>query len=191
MAFQFTPLREGRRLDVGFNVTRPNISIHAPPRGATPSRCRNESRGSRFQFTPLREGRHRLDGEEGSIYIFQFTPLREGRHRELIKKYYVSKFQFTPLREGRRTSYSPLHQGNLFQFTPLREGRRPHLEQLGRHIYFNSRPSARGDRLLWADLLRNRISIHAPPRGATCRFQNSREAHIFQFTPLREGRLGG
>ena len=167
------------------------ISIHAPPRGATPSRCRNESRGSRFQFTPLREGRHRLDGEEGSIYIFQFTPLREGRHRELIKKYYVSKFQFTPLREGRR----------------------PHLEQLGRHIYFNSRPSARGDRLLWADLLRNRISIHAPPRGATmrallrsgvqnisihapprgatCRFQNSREAHIFQFTPLREGRLGG
>ena len=34
IAFQFTPLREGR-LDVGFNVTRPNISIHAPPRGAT------------------------------------------------------------------------------------------------------------------------------------------------------------
>ena len=34
--------------------------------------------------------------------------------------------------------------------------------------HFNSRPSARGDeRLLWTDLLRKRISIHAPPRGAT------------------------
>ena len=33
--FQFTPLREGRLVDSLFNEARLNISIHAPPRGAT------------------------------------------------------------------------------------------------------------------------------------------------------------
>ena len=54
-----------------------------------------------------------------------------------------------------------------FQFTPLREGRQE------------------GDCLP----RERRISIHAPPRGATepyCHFLVSGE---FQFTPLREGRL--
>ena len=78
--FQFTPLREGRHRRYaqvdghrGYFNSRPSargddaqaaneprphqISIHAPPRGATrqagyPTACR------RFQFTPLREGRH-------------------------------------------------------------------------------------------------------------------------------------
>ena len=59
--------------------------------------------------------------------------------------------------------------------------------------YFNSRPSARGDKpevRTTAPFIS--ISIHAPPRGAT------RYRHIqitlrltFQFTPLREGRLAG
>ena len=34
MLFQFTPLREGRRINPAFNWSW-NISIHAPPRGAT------------------------------------------------------------------------------------------------------------------------------------------------------------
>ena len=33
-----------------------------------------------------------------------------------------------------------------------------------------------------------RISIHAPPRGATAVFVVERDAPLFQFTPLREGR---
>ena len=54
--FQFTPLREGRRVS-----------------------CAGLSPVGIFQFTPLREGRHaelkrRVDDVE-----FQFTPLREGR----------------------------------------------------------------------------------------------------------------
>ena len=32
------------------------------------------------------------------------------------------------------------------------------------------------------------ISIHAPPRGATWKPCKSRSNHLFQFTPLREGR---
>ena len=56
-------------------------------------------------------------------------------------------FQFTPLREGRRVKYCPFAESWLFQFTPLREGRR------------------------WENIVflegTDRISIHAPPRGAT------------------------
>ena len=33
--FQFTPLREGRRVSLDYLVGRSDISIHAPPRGAT------------------------------------------------------------------------------------------------------------------------------------------------------------
>ena len=56
LLFQFTPLREGRhpllppmRLQI--------ISIHAPPRGATPLRLPKPPHPLLFQFTPLREGR--------------------------------------------------------------------------------------------------------------------------------------
>ena len=55
---------------------------------------------------------------------------------------------------------------------------------------FNSRPSARGDggrprSRAQAD----RISIHAPPRGATDFDFHNEMVILFQFTPLREGRL--
>ena len=33
------------------------------------------------------------------------------------------------------------------------------------------------------------ISIHAPPRGATIYLQSNTQIKLFQFTPLREGRL--
>ena len=75
--------------------------------------------------------------------------------------------QFTLLREGRRRL--PCDSGSTFkfQFTPLREGRRclPRLPQAP--CYFNSRPSARGDFSTYAEAFAERISIHAPPRGAT------------------------
>ena len=60
-------------------------------------------------------------------------------------------------------------RNHLFQFTPLREGRQyPHGSRLIA-IYFNSRPSARGD-ITGARMYQPiPISIHAPPRGATLR----------------------
>ena len=102
----------------------------------------------------------------------------------------------------------PIH---LFQFTPLREGRPPRSAISRRTRYFNSRPSARGDcrvactppadrisihapprgatglaLVVW---LHRRISIHAPPRGATLEdIKTALKDVEFQFTPLREGR---
>ena len=53
---------------------------------------------------------------------------------------------------------------------------------------FNSRPSARGDRLESSTRHVAVISIHAPPRGATTASRTAAKAGLFQFTPLREGR---
>ena len=98
----------------------------------------------------------------------------------------------------------------VFQFTPLREGRLNMEVTNNECIYFNSRPSARGDlfqrlhlflcRFQFTPLREGRlsvkeiaelwgISIHAPPRGATnIRAGCTSSASAFQFTPLREGR---
>ncbi len=77
--------------------------------------------------------------------------------------------------------------------------------------YFNSRPSARGDEKPPAASsachsisihapprgatqppaeapAASQISIHAPPRGATRKMKILNQNHLFQFTPLREGR---
>ena len=54
--------------------------------------------------------------------------------------------------------------------------------------YFNSRPSARGDVNIRKTNLLQSISIHAPPRGATRTKTITTHDGKFQFTPLREGR---
>ena len=77
--FQFTPLREGRLCPQSICQYQKNISIHAPPRGAT-IRYSNVIPNVRFQFTPLREGRRRAGwARQAATRAFQFTPLREGR----------------------------------------------------------------------------------------------------------------
>ena len=59
--FQFTPLREGRRVLITSNECIERISIHAPPRGATDVQ-QEAAKPTAFQFTPLREGRR------GTVY---------------------------------------------------------------------------------------------------------------------------
>ena len=100
----------------------------------------------------------------------------------------------------------------MFQFTPLREGRRERERTFLPPKCFNSRPCERGDGLFEVYSLSRGVSIHAPARGATAkraRDVSGRAVSIhapargatvgsdaktapdtFQFTPLREGRLG-
>ena len=188
MKFQFTPLREGRpffprprKVRTDFN-SRPSargdpyynaqqtampISIHAPPRGATTITASSKSRRQISIHAPPRGATN-----HGKNAIF------------------MRKFQFTPLREGRRLHPGKSRKTSLFQFTPLREGRpcRADTPQVDR-LYFNSRPSARGDAFPSpAGSPSLPISIHAPPRGATLRFSFPHATRVFQFTPLREGR---
>ena len=188
--FQFTPLREGRRHTPhkpwhgrhfnsrpsargdqerrerlpnrkNFNsrpsargdisISMPNvcdfISIHAPPRGATYHQQRSATYRL-FQFTPLREGRRITAATQAVSPVFQFTPLREGRPFPVVCQLSDDVFQFTPLREGRPGAPWRCQAPLGFQFTPLREGRQSGSILPGRIF---------------------KISIHAPPRGATCR----------------------
>ena len=186
LLFQFTPLREGRRY-VGRVFQRIPISIHAPPRGATGYPART-AQAMIFQFTPLREGRRRF-GKAGMRQVqFQFTPLREGRRGmksrcysqnisihapprgATCKQYFQwlnERFQFTPLREGRRRDRCSARADGIFQFTPLREGRRRDDSAHRTPVIFQFTPLREGRRVPTLTTSSARISIHAPPRGAT------------------------
>ncbi len=160
------PPRGATRFCETRNEAKRSISIHAPPRGATI--CMGVCGASTlFQFTPLREGRPVTQSTTSRRSVFQFTPLREGRQtakeqENMAKKISIhapprgatklhgrtgrtSQFQFTPLREGRRALLAVLLIAAGFQFTPLREGRHAPSKWQQTGIYFNSRPSARGD----------------------------------------------
>ena len=143
-----------------------NISIHAPPRGATQYQA---PRGNlvAFQFTPLREGRRGLWLPCHIGYSFQFTPLREGRPYSNYYLYYPPFISIHAPPRGATHNGCWLIKNIVFQFTPLREGRR------GLNSPLLSTVS---------------ISIHAPPRGATAPAATRPSSHKFQFTPLREGR---
>ncbi len=122
--FQFTPLREGRRWLRVFCASGTRISIHAPPRGATAA-----------------------DGTIATASeISIHAPPRGATDQALQNQITAHTFQFTPLREGRLYFSDSTDIEQLFQFTPLREGRR---------MPGTGEPTAR------------KISIHAPPRGAT------------------------
>ena len=71
----------------------------------------------------------------------------------------------------RGATVRPCANGNVlgFQFTPLREGRRTWSTMCCFAMHFNSRPSARGDAAMADISAIGKISIHAPPRGATFR----------------------
>ena len=171
-------------------VLRLDISIHAPPRGATQTvifRCTVY----RFQFTPLREGRHIWGIFQPFLYNFNSRPSARGDLSDVLGEGCPCRFQFTPLREGRRNPHSSKFCLIGFQFTPLREGRLDSgVTILYQADYFNSRPSARGDCIPRIRRLHQPISIHAPPRGATITRLRSNAISVFQFTPLREGRRG-
>ena len=166
------------------------ISIHAPPRGATRI-FSGKIRRVPFQFTPLREGRQSHGCGRTSRRYFNSRPSARGDDTFVDVPAGGCTFQFTPLREGRREvtgrdASLPAHfnsrpsargddtfvdvpaGGCTFQFTPLREGRRGSSWRTQPTAYFNSRPSARGDDVFNISIrCCFKISIHAPPRGAT------------------------
>ena len=186
--FQFTPLREGRRIrakrspQAAYFNSRPSargddsettrsrsvsISIHAPPRGATTAK-------------PQGLG----------AFQFQFTPLREGRRVSFASRKPVSpNFNSRPSARG---DPIPAHGDSTFpfQFTPLREGRRVTRSPTPQAANFNSRPSARGDLMPFRHFPCLSISIHAPPRGATAhRPAAQAELHYFNSRPSARGDL--
>ena len=142
--FQFTPLREGRlirrisgRYCIYFNSrpsargdprlsisrSREDISIHAPPRGATPRSSKASTRPRYFNSRPSARGDWQRRRGAGQGHISIHAPPRGATPPCLVARS-SAIFQFTPLREGRLTAKLKMLDSELFQFTPLREGRR-------------------------------------------------------------------
>ena len=188
--FQFTPLREGRLKAQTGDVQHVVISIHAPPRGATNGALTSATVSTISIHAPPRGATRKHSPPRCCRCIFQFTPLREGRPEAVggaianqnisihapprgatyfqCSESIVSKFQFTPLREGRLYS-SRYCSAILTNFNSRPSARGDRVRQvLGQqHHDFNSRPSARGDDFGCIANQHFVISIHAPPRGAT------------------------
>ena len=121
IVFQFTPLREGRRKHRPQHPDERDISIHAPPRGATmPSPSVTAS--TNFNSRPSARGDPHGTNLPNSFFISIHAPPRGATH--FVSSYgSVLQFQFTPLREGRPADKANHNLPALFQFTPLREGR--------------------------------------------------------------------
>ena len=166
--FQFTPLREGRhgyrlhhrRGHDDFN-SRPSargdargqheqlqaciISIHAPPRGATPDEHRHPHSRRISIHAPPRGATMAKRGLDGIELISIHAPPRGATLLPSSSRSF-SAFQFTPLREGRLPYYNAQQTAMPISI---------HAPPRGATIYNK------------ADFQYARISIHAPPRGAT------------------------
>ena len=122
------------------------ISIHAPPRGATSSELLRRCRCKISIHAPPRGATGRSRCRDFGGFISIHAPPRGATK---IARGNVLAYQISIHAPPRGATcdrdafgYSPI----LFQFTPLREGR---------HHFFQLKPCVRC------------ISIHAPPRGAT------------------------
>ena len=165
-----------------------NFNSRPSARGDDAMRTRSRRQTS-FQFTPLREGRP-LGSFASILQRFQFTPLREGRlvgrfmfaaptvisihapprGATMLMRQHIADYEISIHAPPRGATGN---NGNLssyivhFNSRPSARGDVAFAKCRTRSAYFNSRPSARGDYhlpILWRCL---RISIHAPPRGAT------------------------
>ena len=146
--FQFTPLREGRPLEVFAQDVEFLISIHAPPRGATGT----------------------------------------GRITSLTRMYFNSR----PSARGDVLSRGFTKSMIISIHAPPR-GATGHLpSRIPRRFYFNSRPSARGD-ARWITIKKTRRNFNSRPsaRGDSIGQTKTFGIFLFQFTPLREGRRIG
>ena len=165
--FQFTPLREGRRNPAERRNTHGQISIHAPPRGAT-WQCPADRRWTYFNSRPSARG--------DDINLHAIFPILISIHAPPrgATQYdggcdLPDVFQFTPLREGRPFPCPAPRRRCHFNSRPSARGDGGAGRIAGPTSKdFNSRPSARGDAGDWQSRARQHyISIHAPPRGAT------------------------
>ena len=166
MLFQFTPLREGRRLQVLRQFLHLLISIHAPPRGATRDSSPSWRASANFNSRPSARGDLPFCVLFSCLLYFNSRPSARGDAVSIFMRTFCDISIHAPPRGATGRAH-----GNIgvttFQFTPLREGRLPTRVSNSASIYFNSRPSARGDE---ADV------------------QEAYTKAEFQFTPLREGR---
>ena len=189
-SFQFTPLREGRRMEVMHKIIILEFQFTPLREGRRANQRNGQHRPRHFNSRPSARGDMDSGDKASNKANFNSRPSARGDAyvgREIITN---KNFNSRPSARGDGCIFTQTQRNFLFQFTPLREGRhraaistgfissisihapprgatRSALMSLIASLYFNSRPSARGDSSQYSHLLSNE----------------------FQFTPLREGRL--
>ena len=165
------------------------ISIHAPTRGAT-ILCNHRGLVFGFQSTLPREERLSFPCNISFHLIFQSTLPREERRGSGYvegQRYLISIH--APTRGA--TSSTCYSTTDHINFNPRSHERSDQSAcPCSRHSRnFNPRSHERSDRLLVKSIIRLRISIHAPTRGATSLVKVFPYLFLFQSTLPREERL--
>ena len=145
-----------------------DISIHAPPRGATWCSSPLCIAEKNFNSRPSARGDATSSTATHGGAYFNSRPSARGDRDAERAHTRNQQFQFTPLREGRRQLQTSRRSGAAISIHAPPRGATRHCNRLRPAGHFNSRPSARGDRPpAGRPASRGAISIHAPPRGAT------------------------
>ena len=188
--FQFTPLREGRRPFVLCPSVDLLISIHAPPRGATRPAGHRQVNVAYFNSRPSARGDSpdTTTGRDNHISIHapprgatewaDFTgdffrisihaPPRGATAGRIDAPGFFDISIHAPPRGATGTGGRTASALDDFNSRPSARGDAQGDSARAEHcVHFNSRPSARGDRYGSIDGNTIKISIHAPPRGAT------------------------
>ena len=166
--FQFTPLREGRRVR-NFIKQRRRVYFNSRPSARGDGIAAPALLLAEFQFTPLREGRRPVVHLQFlPFYNFNSRPSARGDRREAILFLRLIHFNSRPSARGDNDGTIATAAANVFQFTPLREGR-PYQQFCHFCLTLFQFTPLREGRPLAAEYnpIENYISIHAPPRGAT------------------------
>ena len=121
-----------------------DISIHAPPRGAT-YRLLIVSAGTKISIHAPPRGATQGVPKYIVKFLFQFTPLREGRHTVFPNLRYQNYFNSRPSARGDMMPVRCLISAPISIHAPPRGATRKGVHVVGVQ----------------------QISIHAPPRGAT------------------------
>ena len=186
-SFQFTPLREGRRPGENPAGEGQTISIHAPPRGATAITRWSSTSRDYFNSRPSARGDENGNKVAKCIILFQFTPLREGRRQgKRLDALGTSYFNSRPSARGDKG----VRRGDAGVSISIHAPPRGATRRTAFSIllpYFNSRPSARGDVLKETFAGHLIISIHAPPRGATAQVPRWDCVQYFNSRPSARG----
>ena len=166
--FQFTPLREGRLSRYTFDNDLPDISIHAPPRGATMLSEQQHPLSWHFNSRPSARGDSGGGRADWRKHYFNSRPSARGDASPPDRWRSASYFNSRPSARG----------DAMMPFSYMNFAISIHAPPRGATLH-----EKRGK-------LSGLISIHAPPRGATMTRIGAGLWGQFQFTPLREGRRG-
>ena len=189
----------------------PDVSIHAPAKGATRQKQLCASMYPMFQSTPPRRGRPKLLRQRLKFVQFQSTPPRRGRQSAACRSLIRCCFNPRP-REGGDTTRRRMFLSGWFQSTPPRRGRPDGRVKWERHILFQSTPPRRGRPGLIHNIVGGCHGFNPRPReggdatslcfaSLTCCFnprpreggdlapkQHPERLLVFQSTPPRRGR---